>query len=361
MKHASHFRTGSRLAALFVALWLLWQLPTAVSPTLAQSDPAAALTSAASWLHTTHQNDDGGFSSFSTGANAAPSDPGGTLDALLALSAAGADSAAARDYLQANAAALADFAAADGGSGGKTLLALSAAGADPAAFAGQDFVALLQGQLADGSYATANPFAQSLAILGLRGAGAAIDATAVSYLQSLQAADGSWDDGFGTAANVDATAMAVMALVAAGVPAADDSLARAGSFLRQARLADGWEYGPGFGANANSTALAIQALAALGDDVTAELDTLLAWQGASGAFQADFGDGPFADFFTTVQAMPALTARPYPLNVEIAAAASASTAAAPSAAGVVSILALAAAGAAIVVAAIWALRRKPAG
>ena len=97
------------------------------------------------------------------------------------------------------------------------------------------------------------------------------------------------------------------------------------------------------------------------DDVTAELDTLLAWQGASGAFQADFGDGPFADFFTTVQAMPALTARPYPLNVEIAAAASASTAAAPSAAGVVSILALAAAGAAIVVAAIWALRRKPAG
>ncbi|MEW5985313.1 MAG: hypothetical protein AB1791_01620, partial [Chloroflexota bacterium] len=90
----------------------------------------------------------------------------------------------------------------------------------------------------------------------------------------------------------------------------------------------GWEYGPGFGANGNSTALVIQALRALGeklarpDSVWAKegvspLISLLVWQGANGAFQADFGSGRFDDFFTTVQAIPAVASRPYPLTSQV--------------------------------------------
>ena len=33
---------------------------------------------------------------------------------------------------------------------------------------------------------------------------------------------------------------------------------------------------------------------------------MLAWQGESGAFQADFGEGGFDDFFSTAQSIPAL-------------------------------------------------------
>ena len=47
-------------------------------------DPQQSGMQAIEWLKTTHQNDDGGFSSFSGGANLAPSDVGGTVDALLA-------------------------------------------------------------------------------------------------------------------------------------------------------------------------------------------------------------------------------------------------------------------------------------
>jgi hypothetical protein len=43
------------------------------------------------------------------------------------------------------------------------------------------------------------------------------------------------------------------------------------------------------------------------------LNALLLAQGESGAFQADFGDGPFDDFFTTVQAIPAVAGKAFPL------------------------------------------------
>jgi hypothetical protein len=39
----------------------------------------------------------------------------------------------------------------------------------------------------------------------------------------------------------------------------------------------------------------------------------LAWQNSTGAFQSDFGTGPFDDFFATTQAIPAAAGKPYPL------------------------------------------------
>lgn len=301
--------------SLFIAITLAvcWGWVFAVSRTAAQSNPQET---AVTWLLSTHQNNDGGFTSFSGGANLAPSDISGAVDALQALAAAGADTSKLLAYLESQGTDLLTYAQADGGSAGKLLLALTAAGVDPGSFAGQDLTqALVNALSSDGRYNTSGPYAQAVAILGLAAAEKEIAATAVSWLQSLQASNGSWDDGFGTSDNVDATAMAVMALVAAGVPGSDPSLANAAVFLRQAEQARGWEYAPGFGPNANSTALAIQALSALGDDATSRLGKLLAWQGDSGAFQADFGTGPFDDFFTTVQALPALGGKPFPLNL----------------------------------------------
>ena len=284
--------------------------------------PAAAAR-AADWLAANHQNADGGYSSFSAGAGLAPSDPGGTIDALPALAAA-ADTAPALDYLRANGEALQAMAAEDGGQAGKIVLALDAAGVPPADFAGHNYTADLAAHLGDDGAYAADPFKQALAVLGLVAAGQEVPAAAVAWLEGSQGAGGSWDDGFGTLDNADATAMAVMALLAAGRSAADPSVAAAVEFLAESQVAEGgWSYGAGLPASANSTSLVIQALLALGEDVTATegrwaragrspLAALLAFQGESGAFQADFGDGPADDFYSTVQAIPAAAGRALP-------------------------------------------------
>ena len=284
---------------------------------------AAAAARAADWLVAAHQNDDGGYTGFSTGANQAPSDTVGTIDALPAL-AAGGDIAPALDYLRANGPALQAMAAEDGGQAGKIVLALRAAGVDPADFEGHDYTADLAAHLGpDGAFAV-DPYKQALAMLGMAAAGQEIPTAAVDWLESSQSAEGSWDDGFGTLDNADATAMAVMALLAAGRSVDDTAMAAAVDFLTTSQATEGgWSYGAGLPVSANSTAVVVQALIALGIDPTATdgawakagrspLDALLAWQGESGAFQADFGDGPFDDFYSTVQAVPAAAGRALP-------------------------------------------------
>lgn len=306
---------GIRLLLLFVVLLVGGGIARAQ-----ETGTGEAIDAAAEWLVTMHQNDDGGFSAFSSGANAAPSDVAGTADALLALAAVGRPVEELLAFLESQPEAVAETAAQSGGSAGKLVLALVAAGADPADVAGFDAVAALREQFgADGSANVADPYNQALAILGLAAAGEPVPQEATDFLLSLQADEGelagSWDDGFGTAGNPDATAMAVMALRAAGQAADAGALQAAGDFLEQSQLeSGGWGYAPGLPESGNSTALGLQALSALGRDYGAAMDALLAWQQPSGAFAADFGDGPFDDFFTTLQALPALTGQPYPLT-----------------------------------------------
>ena len=306
-----------------LVLWLLVALVIAGCSGGAATLGSAAAERAAGWLVDTHQNEDGGFTGFSTGAGQAPSDAVGTIDALPAL-AAGGDATAALDYLRANGPALQAMAAEDGGQAGKIVLALTAAGVAPADFAGHDYTADLAAHLGDDGAYAGDPFKQALAMLGLVAAGQGVPEAAVAWLEGSQGAGGSWDDGFGTLDNADATAMAVMALLAAGRSAADPSVAAAVDFLAGSQAAEGgWSYGAGLPAGANSTAVVVQALLALGEDVTATegrwaragrspLDALLAFQGESGAFQADFGDGPADDFYSTVQAIPAAAGHALP-------------------------------------------------
>ncbi len=292
-----------------------------------------AVQSATAWLVREFQNDDGGYAALSSGANASPSTVAGTLDAILAIAAGGNDpdnpfpdqESTPIQFLRDFSADLGQFAAENGGQAGKVVMALSAAGLDPRAFEGTDYVAILLDQYEpSGGYSAGDAFKQATAILGVAASGEVVPEEALVWLEATQADDGSWDDGFGTLANPDATAMAVMALLAGGRSADDATVQDALAFLAAAQTPTGWTYAPGLTPSANSTAVVIQALSAAGEewqsadgpwavDGRSPLDMLLAYQSPSGAFQADFGQGPFDDFYATVQAIPALAGRPFPL------------------------------------------------
>ncbi len=286
-------------------------------------DTVEARQAAVVWLVESHQNEDGGYSSFSGGADLAPSDAGGTIDALFALAAGEADLSGPLSYLLNNKDQLISYASLDGSTAGKTVLALAAAGEDPRDFDGEDYVIAITNQISPtGQFNVNTAFNQSLAILGLAVAAELVPDNSLAWLVEQQEKEGefagSWDDGFGTAGNADSTAIAIAALLAAGLPVDDETVAAAISFIAGSQLeSGGWEYGPGFGENANSTALTVNALNLVGEDVTSASSpwlqegrtpvvALLSWQSESGAFQADFGEGRFDDFFSTVQSAPAL-------------------------------------------------------
>ncbi|MFN2137267.1 MAG: prenyltransferase/squalene oxidase repeat-containing protein [Candidatus Promineifilaceae bacterium] len=298
------------------------------------SDQRDAALMAIIWVINENQNEDGGFGTdFGTGEPA--SSISATLDAILAMSAVGysADqtyngaSQSAVNYLRANSTGLQSYAAVSGGANGKVILALTAANKDPRTFAIHNYVQQLQRQYDDssGSIGSTTAFDQSLAIMALSAVSEPVPEEALAWLESLQADDGSWDDGFGTPQNSDATGMALMALFAGGRQAGDSSVNSALDFLKDSQLdSGGWEYGSGFGENANSTAIVVQALSAAGQEFSnshgvwskggaSPLDALMAWQAPNGAFQADYGQGRFDDLYTTVQGIPAVAGRPYPL------------------------------------------------
>ena len=301
-------------------------------------DQRDAVKTAVYWLIHNHQNDDGGYSSFSGGANLAPSDPAGTLDAVMAIASAGYNPAALFpgksntpiSYLQNHISQTAAFAAFDGAQAGKVVLGLVAANQDPYDFAGHNFVISVTNQFTPtGQYGVNTPFKQALAVLALTAVNKPVPVTATQWLLDQQISggtgDGGWNDGFGTiTGTVDDTSLAVMALVGAGTAVTDSRLISATAYLSRTQLeTGGWEYQPGagFGESANSTALALQALSAMGENFytgwtqsgTSPLNALLSWQNSTGAFQADYGSGPFDDFFTTVQAIPGATGKPYPV------------------------------------------------
>jgi hypothetical protein len=334
-------------AALLLTTGAVWALAraTAVAPsatlTIPYPDQRDAASAAVHWLVTTHQNDDGGYSNFSGGANLAPSGVGGTMDAIQAIAATGHNPAANYPgksanpvaYLQNNPDDVADYAATGGGPTGKVILGLTAVNQDPRDFMGYNFVISLTAQLSPtGQYNAVTPFEQSLALLALTAVHETAPLSATQWLKDQQAANGSWNDGYGTDDNADATGMAIMALLAQGEPLTSTTLISATQFLADAQLATGgWEYGAGYGENANSTALALQALSALGEDFytvggawdkdgNTPLMALLGYQNSTGAFQSDFGSGPFDDFFATTQALPGASGRPYPLPARYEAA-----------------------------------------
>jgi hypothetical protein len=153
------------------------------------------------------------------------------------------------------------------GSTGKTALAVQVRGGDPAAFGGVDLITRLRalqdpsGRFTDRSAFGdfSNVFGQSFAILALGRTATGVPAAAASFLVSARCADGGYPVFFDPAScvgDVDATAMAAQALMAAHRPV---EAQRALTFLIGVQQADGGFADDGV-ANANSTGLAAQAL-----------------------------------------------------------------------------------------------------
>jgi len=139
----------------------------------------------------------------------------------------------------------------------------------------------------------------SWALLALAAAGARADVrdAAADWLRAQQLADGGFGmnaRGAGAVSDVDDTAAAVQALVAAGVDPEAAVLREARAYLQRAQQGDGgFSSGPSGPTYAESTAWALQAIRALGEDPGASawrrngrspLDALRGLQAPSGAF-----------------------------------------------------------------------------
>jgi prenyltransferase beta subunit len=330
-------RNRTIIITLVLAALLAGALPAVAA--VAAVDTAAAL----DYLKT-QQNVDGGFgSSFSPDSSVSS-----TADVVLAIVAAGGDVGGFDQggntpltYLEANVAS-----AATGGDLAKLIMAAIAAGQNPREFGGADSVAKLESMIAaDGKVGGDMDtfFSHCLGVLALASAQRAIPASSVEYIKSSQQDGGAWawDGSAETAADTNTTALAVQALVAAGEAADGEAVSKALDYYRGVHNQDGgWPYqNPsdfGTATDANSTAVAIQALIAAGQDpggsdwTTDEGNTpitaLEALQNESGAFawQAAVPDD---NLLATLQALPALAGKAFPMaTMDVGEAAAPATA-----------------------------------
>ena len=219
-----------------------------------------------------------------------------------------------------------DAATTDAAKTGKTILAVVASGLDPAAFSGRNLLARLAALYhADtGAYGDGSTFPQAFAILAVDASGGTVPPAATARLAALQGGDGSWSYGNTPVAagggDTNSTAMALMALDAAGVHSADSA---GFAYLATQQLADGgfpYQNSTTYGTPASdpdSDSVVLQALVAAGQDPTSGgwskgsanvLTSMRAGQIIDGGF---FFPGSGESAFTTSQVPAALAGVPY--------------------------------------------------
>ena len=305
---------------LLMTLFVLSSLLLTALPVLADVPEAM------DWLRT-QQNNDGGFGD-------PDSTVGNTADAVQVIVAAGEDpatwNAGGNTPLTFLATRAADLATA--GDTAKVILATVAAGENPRDF-GVDLVDILEGMRGDdGRFGGENDFqfSQCLALLALKSVSRPIPVAAVDYLKNSQIEDGTWAWNFSPTAGEgdnNSAGLAVMALIAAGEPADGEVIQRAvAHFQGQQNDDGGFPYinpSPyGTDSDANSTAVVLQALIAAGQDpatwvkgtANTPATALAGFQNTDGSFtwQLTF---PEANFLATIQAVPALVGKVYPLAI----------------------------------------------
>ena len=325
------------LMAVIVALTLrgLSGMPLAQSATPVATPivpgPDPALVRAVEYLRD-QQGDDGGFG----GLEDEP-DPATTIDAVIALKAAGqrgVDTTVAIDralaYLETAGAAFAEQGA---GQLAKLALAVIAGGKDPRDF-GEDRLNLLAGLTTRPATNSTTPLAtpaslyggsaysHALVLLAVAAAGEPAPIEAIEDLRATQLEDGSW--GFaGTTepgtGDSNTTALAVQALVATG-NGTDPMVPSALAYLKTLQNEQGqvrFQAGTEFMADANSTALTVQALIATGQDPAGAewrnaAGGLAAFQNAGGGFRYVEAE-PADNLLATVQAIPAMAGYALPV------------------------------------------------
>jgi hypothetical protein len=301
-----------RAAAFFAAA--LAALAFAVP---ARAGEAARATAGARWL-AQQQRGNGAFFIDGQSADATAE----VLEALAAGGVAGETRARALGYIAAHGPKRAREQPAYAG---RIVLGLLASDQDPRAFHKIDYVAIVESSKQTTGAYDSRVYADAIAVLALAAAGAPIEPQSVAYLQAQQCASGGYghDAGCVGDADVDTTAVVVMALARAGVAKSDASRQRARDWLaNSARNASG-----GFGAtagaktNANSTGLLLSALATTGERADRSPWTsrgagparaLAALQLGSGAFRY-LASEPSANAYATVQAVPGIAGSAYPV------------------------------------------------
>jgi hypothetical protein len=272
-------------------------------------------------------------------ANGLVGSPGVTEDYIFGAAANGFDpttlaapgGASAYAYLGANAAAVVG----DAGATAKLTLAVIVGRLDPTAFGGEDLLADLAStyNATTGAFGNGQTYPQALAIMALDAAadvGHPVPADAVTYLTAAQNTDGSWNylavkDAAG-GGDTNSTAIAIQALLAAGVAASDPSITAALAYLDAQQLADaGFPYSDAFGlpfSDPDSDATVIQALVAASENpagpawtkggVTPRQNMLTFRDAGTGGFVYPGNPGP--DAFTTSQVPAGLAGVPFPGN-----------------------------------------------
>ncbi|MFL0460873.1 hypothetical protein ACH0CA_10455 [Kytococcus sedentarius] len=233
---------------------------------------------------------------------------GDTVDALVALAAAGNHDDVARKlgaYLQDDPAAK-EYASVQPGAAAKVVIGLDAACMDTSAYDQM----MLKDMKDDGSLpGFASAFNHSLVIIALERSGQEIPPVLVEKLKSWQTAeDGGFEyDDFitgGKVYDVDGGAMGAMALQVAGE---DEAAERALDSLRAHQEAPGYwpNYSP-----VNSTGLVVHALEIDGRDVSKAQAWMKTQQLSDGGFPASL-DGDTSNVMATIQGMQAIAGAGY--------------------------------------------------
>lgn len=264
------------------------------------------------WWLVDQQAADGGFGS-----------TGQSVEVLLALGANGIDPGGVQSlsgnpslltYLANNAAS---FAASGPAGAGKLALGLGLVHQPITNFNGLNLVISITNYYSPtaGTYSDW-PGAHSWAMLGLAAASQTVPITAVNHLTGLLQSDGCVGWLSDSPCDTNGTALAVQALVAAGVPANNSALVSAVNWLTGTQNTDGgFPYAVGYGSDANSTAYVIQALLAAGQDPAALSTNPFAYlrslQQASGQIYWQAGNPGWDAASPTRQSIPALLRRPF--------------------------------------------------
>jgi hypothetical protein len=310
-----------RLAVLAAVLVLaLAALPSiACAATTANASQVAK---ALDYLHAC-QRSDGGFAE----KGASSSSDSLTSWAIVAIAAAGEDpnswlvgSASPVGYLSHQSSkwsAVTDLA--------RTTLAVVAARKNPSSFGGVNLVAKLRAAAqASGSDAEhIGPYVNShvWAMIALKAAGETPSAKDVTWLTRQQNSDGGWGWASQTSSDTNDTAAALEALAAAGVSSSSSSVKSAIAYLRGKQLsAGGFGYSAGSPSDANSTSWVVQGIVAAGQNPASwtvskhdPYSALTSLQGSNGALRYSASQSTNT-FLCTVEAIPALCGRAFPIG-----------------------------------------------
>jgi len=230
---------------------------------------------------------------------------GQQADVLVAMRITGRRPAALRPRLRALSKAAPAYAT-GAGEASKVVMGALAAGANPSRLGGVDYVARIRRDSPSPGRYGSTAFDQALSMLALRAATGRVPTTAARTLLGLRSGPG-WNLGLTTAEgpDIDSTALAVVALRAAGQRCTAAPIRAARRWIARQRSGGGWSAYPGTGPSANSTALVARADLACGASASAPLRVIRRLQQRSGAIRYTAAE-PESRLLATTESVPAL-------------------------------------------------------